>query len=120
MNKNGIGDAKRTLADDFDLSSLLVLLVDGNTASAAKVMTAVLRENKCAVVAGEKTFLLRRAKAKLREQLSGSCDRQRQPRHYPTIIWLACRHVYRGCKSGCHRELRVRERHIKEVAVTNS
>jgi C-terminal processing protease CtpA/Prc len=50
------------------LTSLLVLLVNSNTASVAEVMTAVLWENKHAVVAGDKTFLLRSAKAKLRGQ----------------------------------------------------
>ena len=122
VNKNGVVDAQRMLTNGIDLTLLLMLLVkNGNTASAAKVMTAVLRENsKRAVLAGEKTFLLRRAKAKLRGQQSGSCDRQRQPWHYPTIIWLACRFIYRGRQSWCHRGLRVRGRNIKEVVVTNS
>ncbi len=68
VNKNSIADAQRTLADGIDLTLLLMLFVDRNTAIAAKVMTAMLRENKCAAVAGKKTFLLRRAKAKLRGQ----------------------------------------------------
>jgi carboxyl-terminal processing protease len=56
VNKNGVVDSQRTLAEGVDLTSPLVLLVDGNTASAAEVMTAALKENKRAVVAGEKTF----------------------------------------------------------------
>ena len=38
-----------------DLDSLLVIL-DGNTASTAEVMTAALKENKRTVVVGERTF----------------------------------------------------------------
>jgi hypothetical protein len=120
VNKNSIVDAQRMLTNCVDLTSPLVLLVDMNTVSAAEVMTATLRENKHAVMRLKKTFLLRRAKAKLRGQQSGSCDRQREPWHYPTIIWLAYRHIYRGRKSGCHRELRGRGRNIKEVAVSKS
>ncbi len=45
-----------------------MLLFDRTTASTAEVMTAALRANKHAIVAGKKTFLLRRAKAKLRGQ----------------------------------------------------
>jgi carboxyl-terminal processing protease len=56
VNKKGEVDAQRTLADGIDLTSHLVLLVDHNTASAAEVMTAGLKENGRAVVAGEKTF----------------------------------------------------------------
>ncbi|KAL3822629.1 hypothetical protein ACHAXA_006414 [Cyclostephanos tholiformis] len=56
VNKNGIVDAQCTLADGIDLDTPLVLLVDRNTASAAEVMTAALKENKRAVVAGEQTF----------------------------------------------------------------
>jgi carboxyl-terminal processing protease len=75
-------DAQRTLAVSIYLTLPLVLLVNWNTVSAAKVMTAALRDNKCAIMAGEKTFLLRRAKTtKLRGQQSGSCDCQRQPWH---------------------------------------
>jgi carboxyl-terminal processing protease len=81
-NKNGVVDAQRTLIDGVGLTLLLLLLANRNTASVAEVMTAMLRENKCAVVAGEKTFLLRGAKAKLRGQQSGSCNCQRQSWHY--------------------------------------
>jgi len=55
-NKNGVVDAQSTLADGIDLDSPLVILVDKNTASAAEVMTAALKENKRATVAGEQTF----------------------------------------------------------------
>ena len=56
VNKNGVVDAQSTLAEGLDLDSPLVLLVDKNTASAAEVMTAALKENKRATVAGEQTF----------------------------------------------------------------
>ena len=56
VNKNGVVDAQYTLGDGIDLESPLVLLVDGNTASAAEVLTAALQENHRAVVAGEQTF----------------------------------------------------------------
>ncbi|KAL3783400.1 hypothetical protein ACHAW5_009655 [Stephanodiscus triporus] len=54
--KNRVVDTQCTLVDGVDLDSPLVILVDGNTASAAKVMTAALKENKRTVVAGERTF----------------------------------------------------------------
>ena len=57
VNMNGVVDAHQcTLTDGIDMDTPLVLLVDGNMASAAEVMTAALRENKLAVVAGEQTF----------------------------------------------------------------
>lgn len=56
VDKKGVVDAQSTLADGVDLDSPLVLLVDRNTASAAEVMTAALKENKRATVAGEQTF----------------------------------------------------------------
>jgi carboxyl-terminal processing protease len=56
VDKKGIVDAQSTLADGIDVDSPLVLLVDGNTASAAEVFTAALKENHRAVVAGEQTF----------------------------------------------------------------
>lgn len=55
-NKNGVVDSQSTLGDGVDLTSPLVVLVDGNTASAAEVMTAALKENGRAIVAGEQTF----------------------------------------------------------------
>ena len=56
VDKKGVVDAKSTLVDGIDLETPLVLLVDRNTASAAEVMTACLKENKRATVAGEQTF----------------------------------------------------------------
>jgi carboxyl-terminal processing protease len=53
VNNNGIVDAQRMLANSVNLTLPLVLLIDGNTASAAKVITTMLRENKHAVVAGK-------------------------------------------------------------------
>ena len=56
VNKNGVVDAQKTFTTGIDLDSPLVLLVDKNTASAAEVMTAALKENGRATVAGEQTF----------------------------------------------------------------
>ncbi|KAL7525295.1 hypothetical protein ACHAWF_001297 [Thalassiosira exigua] len=55
-DKKGVVDARRTLGDGYDLDSPLVVLVDGNTASAAEVFTAALKENGRATIAGEQTF----------------------------------------------------------------
>lgn len=56
VNKKGVVDAQKTFTTGIDLDSPLVLLVDKNTASAAEVMTAALKENGRATVAGEQTF----------------------------------------------------------------
>lgn len=56
VNKNGVVDAQKTFAVGVDLDSPLILLVDKNTASAAEVLTAGLKENGRATVAGEQTF----------------------------------------------------------------
>ena len=56
VNKNGIVDAQSTLVDGVDSTSPLIVLVDKNTASAAEVMTAALKENHRATVAGQQTF----------------------------------------------------------------
>ena len=56
VNKNGIVDAQSTLVDGVDSTSPLIVLVDKNTASAAEVMTAALKENHRATIAGEQTF----------------------------------------------------------------
>lgn len=56
VDKKGIVDAQSTLQDGVEMDAPLVLLVDKNTASAAEVMTAALKENKRAVIAGEQTF----------------------------------------------------------------
>lgn len=56
VNKKGVVDAQSTLTDGIDLDIPLTLLVDKNTASAAEVFTAGLKENARAVIAGEQTF----------------------------------------------------------------
>lgn len=56
VNKNGIVDAQSTLVDGVDSTSPLIVLVDKNTASAAEVMTAALKENHRATIAGQQTF----------------------------------------------------------------
>jgi len=56
VNKSGVIDSQTTLTNGFDLESPIVILVDGNTASAAEVFTAALKENKRATVVGEQTF----------------------------------------------------------------
>jgi carboxyl-terminal processing protease len=56
VNKNGVVDAQSTLQTGFDTTTPLTLLVDGNTASAAEVMTAAVQENGRARVAGTSTF----------------------------------------------------------------
>jgi carboxyl-terminal processing protease len=56
VDKKGIVDSQATFAPGIDLESPLVVLVDGNTASAAEVFTAALKENGRAVIAGEQTF----------------------------------------------------------------
>lgn len=56
VNKQGIVDAQSTFADGLDTATPLVVLADKNTASAAEVMTAALKENNRAVIAGEQTF----------------------------------------------------------------
>jgi carboxyl-terminal processing protease len=56
VNKKGVVDAQQTLNDGIDLDSPLAIYVDGNTASAAEVMTAALQENGRAVIVGEQTF----------------------------------------------------------------
>ena len=57
VNKLGVVDAQSTLAEGVNLEQPLVVLVDGNTASAAEVFAAALQENGRAVLAGaERTF----------------------------------------------------------------
>ena len=49
-------DAQQTLAPGIDLDDPLVLFVDGNTASAAEVFAAALKENGRATLVGQQTF----------------------------------------------------------------
>jgi len=56
VSNKGVVDSQCTISSGVDLDTPLVLFVDGNTASAAEVITAALKENKRAIVAGEQTF----------------------------------------------------------------
>ncbi|GFH60776.1 hypothetical protein CTEN210_17252 [Chaetoceros tenuissimus] len=56
VDKKGTQDNQATYKDGSYLDTPLVILVNGNTASAAEVMTAALKENGRAVVVGEQTF----------------------------------------------------------------
>ncbi|KAG7368489.1 ClpP/crotonase-like domain containing protein [Nitzschia inconspicua] len=56
VSNKGVVDAQETFADGFDTETPIVLLVDHNTASAAEVFTAALKENGRAKVVGEQTF----------------------------------------------------------------
>ena len=56
VNKNGFVKATETFAQGIELESPLVVLANGNTASAAEVMSAALKENGRAKLVGEQTF----------------------------------------------------------------
>lgn len=56
VDKKGIVDAQATFQDGIALDYPLAIVVNANTASAAEVMTAALKENGRAVVVGEQTF----------------------------------------------------------------
>ena len=56
VSNKGIVDSQETFATGFDLETPLLILVDHNTASAAEVFTAALKENGRARVIGEQTF----------------------------------------------------------------
>lgn len=56
VSNKGVIDAQETFTAGFDLETPIVILVDHNTASAAEVFTAALKENGRAKVLGEKTF----------------------------------------------------------------
>mmetsp|Transcript_1903 Transcript_1903/g.2553 ORF Transcript_1903/g.2553 Transcript_1903/m.2553 type:complete len:497 (-) Transcript_1903:3211-4701(-) len=56
VDKKGVVDAQSTFQDGMVLDAPLVVLVNGNTASAAEVMTAALKENGRATIVGEQTF----------------------------------------------------------------
>ena len=53
VSNKGVIDAQETFVDGFDTETNLVILVDHNTASAAEVFTAALKENGRAKVVGE-------------------------------------------------------------------
>lgn len=55
-DKKGVVDSQATLSTGVDLDDPLVLVVDGNTASAAEVFAAALQENGRATLVGEQTF----------------------------------------------------------------
>jgi carboxyl-terminal processing protease len=56
VSNKGVIDSQETFAPGIDLETPLLLLVDHNTASAAEVFTAALKENGRAKIVGEQTF----------------------------------------------------------------
>lgn len=56
IDKKGVLDAQSVLVTGKDIEIPLVIYTDKNTASAAEVMTAALKENGRATVVGKKTF----------------------------------------------------------------
>mmetsp|Transcript_18298 Transcript_18298/g.26710 ORF Transcript_18298/g.26710 Transcript_18298/m.26710 type:complete len:333 (+) Transcript_18298:404-1402(+) len=56
VDKKGVQDNQSTYQDGMELERPLVVVVNKNTASAAEVMTAALKENQRAMIVGEQTF----------------------------------------------------------------
>lgn len=56
VSKSGVVDSQTSLGTGIDTESPIIILVDSNTASAAEVFTAALKENGRATVVGEQTF----------------------------------------------------------------
>ena len=56
VSNKGVVDSQETFVDGMDIETPLVIMVDHNTASAAEVFTAALKENGRAKVVGEQTF----------------------------------------------------------------
>jgi carboxyl-terminal processing protease len=56
VSNKGVVDSQETFTTGFDIETPLFILVDHNTASAAEVFTAALKENGRARVLGEQTF----------------------------------------------------------------
>jgi len=56
VDKKGVQDNQLTYQDGSVLDAPLAIVVNGNTASAAEVMTAALKENQRATIVGETTF----------------------------------------------------------------
>lgn len=56
VDKKGVVDAQSTFQDGVAVDTPLAILVNANTASAAEVMTAALKDNGRATIVGEQTF----------------------------------------------------------------
>lgn len=56
VSNKGVVSSEETFQDGFDTETKLTILVDHNTASAAEVFTAAMKENGRAKVIGEQTF----------------------------------------------------------------